>query len=589
MNSVAKILFRFFLHPVSRYVLAWLAAVAVTAFTFYWGWTVFNNPVRRGGNNGHTMIDFGGQWLLGGMMAHGYGWHLYHRNYQWVVIREAYPREEETPAEDRRPEEKDAHDAENIMSWIMGRDEPETVEAAASFLTPLAAGDPLGAAALAGVQQATAAQRLETATAPQVGGPLYPPVHALLMAPLGQLRPQQAYRVVQASALVLTLLAGWGIRVLSRGRIWLPVAVTIIVIYPGFSGSLNLGHNSALALAILIWGWVMIARGRPLAGGVIWGLFAFKPVWAAAFFLVPLITGRWRVCLAMLATGTGLALLTLPFVGLHSWWEWLQIGREATATYKTDENWVFLSRDLLSIPRRWLVNFSAPPEERDNWAATISGWALLFTCVSVTVGLAWWRKDRRQVLAGPPAAFLLLGGWMSCFHFMYYDVLLTALPVLLLLAEPGRYFQRVLVGVMPIDGATPLDGLADYYQPRLTSAYPASVFRPLVRLGKVAILNSLTLSLLVLLWLSDLPISQLNISVSVSVPGLNGSGIPLPLKYSTNTLGTPWPTFCLLALWLWCGWQWLRQPQPKTEENDAQQPHLEVPARTAPVDAPQFA
>ena len=36
---------------------------------------------------------------------------------------------------------------------------------------------------------------------------------------------------------------------------------------------------------------------------------------------------------------------------------------------------------------------------------------------------------RRQAAApdGPPAAFLFLGAWMCCFHFMYYDALLGAL------------------------------------------------------------------------------------------------------------------------------------------------------------------
>ena len=28
------------------------------------------------------------------------------------------------------------------------------------------------------------------------------------------------------------------------------------------------------------------------AGGLVWGLLAFKPVWALAFFFVPLLTAR---------------------------------------------------------------------------------------------------------------------------------------------------------------------------------------------------------------------------------------------------------------------------------------------------------
>jgi arabinofuranan 3-O-arabinosyltransferase len=54
---------------------------------------------------------------------------------------------------------------------------------------------------------------------------------------------------------------------------------------------------------------------------VVWGLLAFKPVWALAFFLVPLVTRRWRTCLAMAGTGAALALTTVPFVGWQCWLE----------------------------------------------------------------------------------------------------------------------------------------------------------------------------------------------------------------------------------------------------------------------------
>src|SRR5207253_3101750 len=178
-----------------------------------------------------------------------------------------------------------------------------------------------------------------------IGGPLYPPIHALVMAPLGNFRPALAYRVMQGVIVLMAFVAGWGIRQLSHGRIWWPIAVSMIMLFPAFTHGLNLGQNSALLLALLVWGWLFISRGRQMAGGVLWGLHASKPVWPAAFFLVPLLMGRWRVCLAMVATGAAQAAATLPLVGLHSWFEWLWIGKQATFVYSVDENWVFLSRD----------------------------------------------------------------------------------------------------------------------------------------------------------------------------------------------------------------------------------------------------
>ncbi len=178
-----------------------------------------------------------------------------------------------------------------------------------------------------------ATDRIQRLSAKHVGGPLYPPINALLYSPLGFLSPRVAYRVMQVFALLLAPLAGYTATKLSAGRIWWPVATTLVIAYPGFGAAVNLGQNAGLTLTFLAWGWAFIATDKPVRGGMVWGLLAFKPVWAAAFFLVPLVTRRWRVCVAMLATAAGLVLLTLPFVGIESWADWLRVGREGTETY----------------------------------------------------------------------------------------------------------------------------------------------------------------------------------------------------------------------------------------------------------------
>jgi hypothetical protein len=525
-------LLRFCLRPLPRYLLAWLLAASASGITLFFAWTQFDppkkadgTPKRRGGNSGHTAIDFGGQWLMGRMLVQGLGRHLYHRPYLREVVREAYPREDEIPPEERSEEEKDEHDAENLMSWLMGRDDP--------------------------------------APGPQVGGALYPPIHALLMSPLGLLRPASAYRVQQIFGILLPLLAGAGIRLLSEGRIWWPMGVVGVVLYPGFASALGLGQNSVWVLTLLIWGWVLIGRNRPIWGGIVWGLLAFKPVWAAAFFLVPLLSGRWRVCLAMLLTGVGLAAATLPWVGWQSWLDWLLVGRQASALYATNRNWILLSRDLLGIPRRWLIDFSGDDALHQSLAATLIGWALLGSVVAGTAALCLVRKEQSRALAGPPAAFLLLGAWLSCYHFMYYDVLLTALPVALLLTEPRRYLSPVLMAIAAVPETTAKGGLLQRYQPGLDCPAPAAgVFLP-VGEQNLCVRNSMTLTLVALLVLSDLLLPALGMEVSISAPALKHVPIPLPITFSTAYDGTPWPTFCVLALWLWCGWLWLRTPQGK--------------------------
>src|SRR6185295_18205236 len=101
-------------------------------------------------------------------------------------------------------------------------------------------------------------------------------------APLGLVEPHVGYRINQVLNLFWALLAALGVRYLSRANIWTSVALTIIVLYPGFKGSIHLGQNAALTLAIVTWGWALIVRDRPIPGGLVWGFLAFKPVWAAA-------------------------------------------------------------------------------------------------------------------------------------------------------------------------------------------------------------------------------------------------------------------------------------------------------------------
>ncbi len=541
----------FLLRRRTRYVLAWLLVLVSVGLHLFTGWIAFERPRRPDGNDGHTNIDFGGQWLMGAMLVQGHGRQLYDRRYQRQVLDAAYPRADEVPLTDRLPNEGDSSDADRLMAWLMGADDPEADQTLASLVAPLAASDgPSAAVLLATGQLAWEPNRLARATGPRVGGPLYPPINALVYAPLGLLRPRPAYRLFQVFLIVLAFVAGWGIRQLSQGRIWWPMAIMAILIFPGYGYSLRLGQNAALTTTVLIWGWVLITQGRPGWGGVVWGLLAFKPVWAAAFFLVPLLTRRWRVCATMLATGTILAAVTLPLVGWHSWLDWLAIGRDAAQLYNTNYNWVYISRDLLGIPRRWLLDFDLPANQRGRLSATLIGWGLLLTVFSLTAALAWLRPIQARAVRGPAPAFLLLGAWMCCFHFMYYDVLLTALPVLLLFLEPRRFFVPQLVRIATSEQGwlrgwrlRPIDRLDDaqtaYSQPWLAvdslTATAKSQASPAI-------------------WVRNHPV--LNLAALLAI-----IEYVFPLLGQGPDVGNePWSTYGLILLWMWCGWRWLRTP-----------------------------
>src|SRR4051794_4898987 len=105
-------LLRIILGPRGRYVLCWLAALGVTASHYYIATHAFSvgwqpDAARRpDGNYGHTLIDFGGQWLSGRMLVAGYGAAIYSRPAQWAELTTAYPRADQAPTQDASDAER---------------------------------------------------------------------------------------------------------------------------------------------------------------------------------------------------------------------------------------------------------------------------------------------------------------------------------------------------------------------------------------------------------------------------------------------------------------------------------------------------
>jgi hypothetical protein len=556
---LAKRVGRFLVHPIPRYVVSWLVAGAVAWQCTANSWDAFRDDKRPDGNSGHTAIDFGGQWIMGRMLVTGQTHFLYERNHLRNEIRAGYPRALEAPGQ-KNPDEN------GILGSFMGGDNPDTPKTFASCLLPLGAGRGVGPALVAAAAERRYWQpdALGQAAKPWVSGPLYPPINAFVYYPLGLLPPQEAYRAMQIALLAFALLAGLGVSRLMGGRIWLPVATALVIIYPGFSGAQTLGQNSPITLTILIWGWVLLAAGRPVGAGMVWGLLAFKPVWALAFFLVPLFTHRWRMCLAMAATGLAQVALTLPWVGVEGWLNWFEVGRLGANHYNVDQNWIFLSRDLLGIPRRLMLDFSdaTPMSKRDRPEAALVGWVFLLLVLEITARLVTVRRDQMRAVTGPAPAFLLLGAWLSCYHFMYYDVLLSLLPLFLLFAEPRRYFEPRFLGWEP---------LVFWYPPEL-APWRVATTQGRSPPGRVrgGVASFLALPGANYGWIAN-PFALLALVFVVlneQVLEPNPDWFPEWLRIF-KIYGFPWNTVCLLVLWLWCAWLWVRQPRDTQKQTSA--------------------
>lgn len=165
---------------------------------------------------------------------------------------------------------------------------------------------------------------------------LYPRTLAVLLTPLGWVRPLQAY--ILWNALAILALAGTLILLLSlypdTKHYILPYCAASFLFRP-FWATLKLGHLSAfltLDLAATIWLW---NRGRWFAGGVALSLLALKPNLGA-----PLLAGlglwllirRRRDAIGGIAAG-GLGLLALGWLADPGWiGKFLAIGNEKLAS-----------------------------------------------------------------------------------------------------------------------------------------------------------------------------------------------------------------------------------------------------------------
>jgi arabinofuranan 3-O-arabinosyltransferase len=572
--------------------LVWLAAIGVGVGLTYRSIHMFDAPrhveperKRPDGNNGHTQIDFGGQWAMGRMIVTGNGRQLYHRQKQWQVVRDSFPEEDESQVQreesrlprnkqsQARPDEDFHHDATNLMSWFMGYEKEPHAEwkklagaAAAPFAQPIP-GQPLAAAALEQAAADTVTPELsEKLNEPMIGGPLYPPVHALMYAPLALIdRPQVAYHVFQLLCALLVPVAALGVTVLTRGRIWWSFATLCIFTYPGARGGLDLGQNPVVSLCIAVWGWALASRGRNVAGGMVWGLFAFKPVWGAALFLVPLLMRRWRFALAMVLTGAALAAATLPVVGIESWFHWLRIGSDASELYKTSENWIDLSRDLQGLPRRALTDFSMPYDVRSTPLINALAWGVWGSVLAATVAIYLFRADRTRS-TGVGAGFLFLGAYLTCFHFMYYDALISVAALAVLFAGPRRFFRLEPFAIEPAAAAPSLV---------LGRALPEAATSAPLGARMLGYMNSFPLTLVAAMFLMENSLSGMELEATAGIryfatPATDGSTSPkVPRLRVDTTVRFPTDTFLLMGIWAWCGWRLLYGEERRVEDRKA--------------------
>ncbi|MFT3878971.1 MAG: glycosyltransferase family 87 protein [Gemmatales bacterium] len=185
-----------------------------------------------------------------------------------------------------------------------------------------------------------------------IGGALYPPTAGILFSLFAQFRPPIAHAVAVFAYLLMCFGSGWMISRITNMRLQWGEATLLVLFFPNNFMGLMLGQNQALTLFILTAGWYCKHRGWPFVAGLVWGCFAYKPVFAVAMLLVPLALRSPRWFMGMALSGLLWIAATIPYFGIEPWFRWLQVGRHAEQLYQVDRNWIWMSRDLVGLPRR---------------------------------------------------------------------------------------------------------------------------------------------------------------------------------------------------------------------------------------------
>ncbi len=607
---------RFVCHRLTRLAVCWLGCLFLAWTRWQHAYHCFDAPPtndsssaaerdkrREDGNNGHTWIDFGGQYVFGRTAAEG-GWrHLYDRDTLRRTAEAAYPIERQSPAvqkyhltpdklpPDLRPGDVNP-DADRLLGSMMGDVEEGQRRAKLAEVVGAAfaggTGNPFAVAAcVSDAHDRTAAD--QNADKPllgrkHLGGPLYPPVHSIFYYPLGLIPDSQlAYRLFQLFSIVTVFGSGLAVHAITRGRIWWPVATTFLLLMPGMRPGIDLGQNHAVTLLIVLTGWALAARGYEFGGGMVWGLLAFKPVWGLAFILAPLLMRKWKFVGGTATSGILICLATLPLVGFQGWIDWFTVGRSAAELYNIDENWINLSRDVSGIPKRLYLDFTKPRSEltkEEVGSVNLLSNILLFSIGIITLLVGtfggetlprWWRVTRARGFwaatgeffsgrttsyIGLRAAFLLLGGWLCCYRFMYYDSVLISVGLVALLAYP-RWQAAGWRAEMKVPNQPP--------SARRTFAF----------------VNAFPLTILVLLLLTDNALLYCGQQVTLRNDHIEkevaDTSVTVRTQAEDGTVGTapgtkkvqrelkmrfdynhPVETFLTFALWLWCGRRLLR-------------------------------
>jgi len=241
----------------------------------------------------------------------------------------------------------------------------------------------------------------------------YPPTFQMMLMPLGAL-PYVAAWLIWSGAL-------YGFYVLLiRRLVDGPGQLMFLLLAPGAAVNLFFGQNGILS-TVLLGAGVLLLRSRPVLGGVLLGLIAYKPQLA---LLTPfaLLAGReWRALIAAITSQIALALLSLLVLGAEPWFAFFYKLAHPAAVFSSS------SSDWRAIPS---VMIFARTLGLSTQLSSILHWTI---AAIAAAGALWiWHRTKDGVIR---AAVLAAATLLVTPYLRAYDLLFLALPIAALLSR----------------------------------------------------------------------------------------------------------------------------------------------------------
>ena len=243
----------------------------------------------------------------------------------------------------------------------------------------------------------------------------YPPTFQLVFMPLAALPYALAWGVWSGAVYGLyALLAG---RLVGRGNLWL------LLLAPAAAVNLFVGQNGLLS-AVLMGGGVLMLRSRPIVGGVLLGMMAYKPQLAVLAPLALCAGREWRALAAAVVSEVVFTGLSVAVLGVGPWLAFVHFKLVQPAAIFTSS-----SSDWRAIPSVLIMVRTFGLGDR---ISAICHWSSAAVAAAAALWVWWSSADGRLRAGALAGAAVLVTPYLRP-----YDLALLILPIAVLLPSAG--------------------------------------------------------------------------------------------------------------------------------------------------------